>query len=81
LFEMQSLGSIDRFPPVHHKLILNLRDPDRRSCAIDSLSLPGRRVIAPNLVHGHSGANQSVRITPNDLQHKKLPLRAHQATA
>jgi hypothetical protein len=78
---MQSLGSTDRLPPARHKLILNLGAPHRCSCAIDSLCLPGYRVIAPSLVHGHSGSNQSVRITPNDLQHKKLPLRAHQASA
>jgi len=77
---MQSLGSTDRFPPVHHKLILNLgASPRCRSCAIDSWCLPGHRVIAASPFHGHSGSNQSVRITPNDLQHKKLPLRAHQA--
>jgi hypothetical protein len=79
---MQSLGSADRFPPVHHKLILNLgASPRCRSCAIDSLRLPGHRVIAPSLFYGHSGSNQSGRITPNDLQHRKLPLRAHQASA
>jgi len=79
---MQSLGSTDRFPPVHHKLILNLgASPRCRSCAIDSWCLPGHRVIAASPFHGHSGSNQSVRITPNDLQHKKLPLRAHQASA
>jgi len=79
---MQSLGSTDLFPPVHHKLILNLgASPRCRSCAIDSWCLPGHRVIVASPFHGHSGSNQSVRTTPNDLQHKKLPLRAHQASA